>query len=266
MTFTIGHGTWPLMGGAARDAVADALAAGYRLIDTAAAYDNEGAVGAAIRASGVDRAEIILQSKLPGRRHDRREAFAMVQESLWRTGLDRIDRYLIHWPNPGQGRYVQAWEGLIDAQHYGLVREIGVCNFPAALVDELVSATGVPPAINQLEINPWCPQDELVAQMRAHGVEVQAYSPLGPQSNLLERSEIVGPADRLSVSPAQVVLRWLVDRGLVPLPRTTDRDRRRRNLSLAEVQLTPAETSAIDGLAQLDSRFPTDDPWVYSEN
>ncbi|MGP6173966.1 aldo/keto reductase [Corynebacterium sp. A21] len=143
--------------------IREAIDAGYSLLDTAFNYDNEGAVGKAIRDSGVERSELIVASKLPGRHHDPAEAKASIEESRYRLGLDYLDLYLIHWPNPKQGQFVGAWEALIDARDKGLVSHIGVSNFLPEDVEELEARTGVRPEVNQLELHPRFPQPEILA-------------------------------------------------------------------------------------------------------
>jgi 2,5-diketo-D-gluconate reductase A len=167
----IGFGTYPLRGSEGADAVASAIRTGYRSLDTAFNYDNEGAVGEGIRRAGVPREELFVASKLPGRYHGKDVAGATVHESLWRLGTDYLDLYLIHWPNPSVGRYVEAWQALVEARDAGLVRSIGVSNFTEAQLAEIIRETGVTPAVNQIELHPYFPQ----ADMRA----VNAITSLG---------------------------------------------------------------------------------------
>lgn len=151
----IGFGTYTLTGAAGVNAIVSALDLGYRLLDTAVNYENEGTVGEAIRRSSVAREKICISSKLPGRHHHYKEAIATIQESLYRTGLDYFDLYLIHWPNPQQDLYVEAWQALIDAQKFGLVRSIGVSNFLPEHIERLEQETNVLPTVNQVELHPY---------------------------------------------------------------------------------------------------------------
>lgn len=150
-----GFGTYKVNGLAGVDAIKSAIHQGYRLIDSAFNYENEGVVGRAIRESGVPREDIIVTSKLPGRHHAHDEALLTIEESVCRMGLDYIDLYLIHWPNPSQGQFVEAWEALVEARERGLVKHIGVSNFLPGHIDLLIRDTGVTPAVNQVELHPY---------------------------------------------------------------------------------------------------------------
>ena len=156
----IGFGTAAVIGNEGANAVDQAIHAGYRLIDTAYNYENEGTVGEAVRRSSVPRQELRITSKLPGRYHEYEKAVPAIQESLYRAGLDYYDLYLIHWPNPKQGHYVEAWQALIEAKKWGLVRSIGVCNFLPEHLEHLEKETGVKPSINQIELHPYFNQEE----------------------------------------------------------------------------------------------------------
>lgn len=165
----IGFGTYRLNGADGVEAMAMAIETGYRLLDSAFNYENEGALGASIRRAGVPREALRVISKLPGRHHRFEEAIATVEESLFRAQLDYYDLYLIHWPNPRQGLYVEAWQALIEARRRGLVRSIGVCNFLPDHLERIIRETGVVPAVNQVEMHPYFPQAEQRAFDAAHG-------------------------------------------------------------------------------------------------
>ncbi len=156
----VGFGTYSLNGATGVDSIVSAITSGYRLLDSAFNYENEGAVGQAIRQSGVARSDLRITSKLPGRRQQFKEAIATIEESLYRAQLDYYDVYLIHWPNPSKGLYVEAWTALIEARERGLINTIGVCNFLPAHLDLLIKETGVTPSINQIELHPFFPQEE----------------------------------------------------------------------------------------------------------
>ncbi|HEY0239604.1 MAG TPA: aldo/keto reductase [Friedmanniella sp.] len=261
----VGFGTYQLNGTAGVETMVRALHAGYRVLDSAFSYENEGAVGAAVARSGVPRDEIVVSSKLPGRHHAADQALTTVEESLYRLGLDHLDLYLIHWPNPGVDRYVEAWGTLIEAQHRGLVRHIGVCNFLPEHLDRLERETGVLPAVNQIELHPYFPQVDQVADDARRGIITQAWSPLGRANALLQEPAITAIADRLGVSTAQVVLRREIDLGVMPLPKASSPDRQRQNLDLMTFDLTDADREALDALARPDGRTHDQDPARYEE-
>lgn len=163
----LGLGTYRLNGDAGAEAVAQALRAGYRLVDSAFNYENEGSVGRGVAASGVPRSEVIVTTKLPGRHHARATATASIEESRSRLGLDATDLHLIHWPNPSQDEYVEAWAALVDAQSRGVVRQIGVSNFLPEHLERIERETGVRPVVNQIEVHPYFPQEEQLAYHRS---------------------------------------------------------------------------------------------------
>ncbi|SIR73624.1 aldo/keto reductase [Micromonospora avicenniae] len=260
----IGLGTYKLTGAEGVDAIGQAIRAGYRLIDSAVNYENEGAVGRAARAAGV-RDELVVTSKLPGRHHRHAEALTTIEESVYRTGLDQIDLYLIHWPNPKVGLYVEAWRALIEARERGLVRHIGLSNFLPEHIDRLLSETGVAPVVNQIEIHPYFPQQDAVEYHRAHGILVQAWSPLGRGNDLQENPTIVEIAAAHGVTPAQTILAWHVARQVIPLPKAASSQRQQENLDIFGIKLTDAEVDAITALGRPDGRLKDQDPAEYEE-
>lgn len=262
---TIGFGTYRLNGSDGVDAIARAIDKGYTLLDSAFNYENEGAVGRAVRASGIDRDKLVVTSKLPGRHHKRAEAIATIEESVYRTGLDHLDLYLIHWPNPKQGLYVEAWEALITARERGLVRAIGVCNFLPEHLETLEQQTGVLPDVNQIELHPYFPQIEQLAFDAEHGILTEAWSPLGRGNDLLGREDIREIADAHDATPGQVVLAWQVARGAIPLPKAASDERQLENLAACELTLTDAELATITALGRPDGRLADQDPADYEE-
>ncbi|OJV80987.1 MAG: hypothetical protein BGO37_15870 [Cellulomonas sp. 73-92] len=260
----IGFGTYPLRGQAGVAAMADAIAAGYRLLDSAFNYDNEGAVGAAVRASGVPRDEIQVTSKLPGRYHRHDAAVRAVEESVLRTGLDHIDLYLIHWPLPRRDRYVEAWQALVECRERGLVRSIGVSNFLPEHLDRIERETGVVPAVNQVELHPWLTQDELQAYHDAHGIRTEAWAPVGEDSGLRDEPVISQIAAAHGVTPTQVILRWDVERGIVPLPKSFSPVHRRENIDVFGFALAADEVAAISALGRAHRLFGAD-PATHEE-
>ena len=264
----IGLGTYKLQGQAGADSVSAGIRAGYRLIDTAYNYENEGVVGAGVRAatgaSGIRRDQVIVTSKLPGRyqRHD--DAVASVEESLFRLGVDRIDLHLIHWPNPNQGHYVEAFETLLELRERGLIRHVGVCNFLPEHLEAVHAATGEYPVVNQIELHPHFPQAEAVAAHRELGIVTQAWSPL-LRGAVLEEPVIAEIADAHSASPGQVVLAWHRGRGVLAIPKAASEERQRENLDSLNVTLSEAEIEAITALGRPDGRRKNQDPAVYEE-
>ena len=173
----LGFGTYKLNGAQGVISMDAAINNGYRLLDSAFNYENEGAVGEAVRRSPVPREQLFITSKLPGRHHQYDEALATIQESLYRSGLDYFDLYLIHWPNPKQNHYVEAWQALIQAQKFGLVKSIGVSNFLPEHIDRLIAETGVTPAVDQVELHPYWSQPDVVRYNSDHHILTQAWSP-----------------------------------------------------------------------------------------
>src|SRR5688572_13166139 len=170
----ISFGTYPLRGDEGTEAIRAAIEAGYRLVDTAVNYDNEVEVGEAIRRSGVPRDELVVASKIPGRHHAYEDAIASVRQSLDRLGLERTDLHLIHWPNPSQGKYVEAWRALVRLQEDGLVRSIGVSNFTEEHLTRIIDETGVVPAVNQIELHPRFPQARMREVHEGLGIRTEA--------------------------------------------------------------------------------------------
>lgn len=227
--------------------VSVALEAGYRHIDTAAIYGNEEGVGRAIAASGIPRDEIYVTTKLWNDRHG--DADAALAGSLDRLGLDHVDLYLIHWPCPAQDRYVEAWRSLTGLREQGLTTSIGVSNFLPAHLERLAMATPVTPAVNQIELHPFFQPWKDIDTARAHGTKVQAWAPLGQgKYGLLSQPELVDAAVAHGVSPAQVVLRWHLQNGIIVFPKSQTPARIRENIDILGFELTDAEMSAITSL------------------
>ncbi|MGA4727686.1 aldo/keto reductase [Micromonospora taraxaci] len=261
----IGLGTYQLNGSAGVDAIGHAIRAGYRLLDSAVNYENEGAAGRAARSAGDVRDELIVTSKLPGRHHRYDEALTTIEESVFRTGLDHVDLYLIHWPNPKEDLYVQAWRALIEARERGLVRHIGLSNFLPEHIERLVAETGVAPVVNQIEVHPYFPQQEALDYHREQGILVQGWSPLGHGNDLKQHPVIVEIANAHGVSPAQTILAWHVARQVIPLPKAASPQRQAENLDVFGITLTDAQVEAITALGRPDGRLSDQDPAVYEE-
>jgi 2,5-diketo-D-gluconate reductase A len=259
----LGLGTYNLRGEEGIDAIVAAIEDGYRLIDTAVNYENEREVGEAVRRSGVDRDKLLVTSKIPGRHHGRQQAIDSIKGSLDVMGLDRIDLQLIHWPNPSVGRYVDTWRGMIEAREQGLVRSIGVSNFTEGHLTELIEETGVVPAVNQVELHPYFPQEALRAFHRTHGIRTESWSPLARRSELLTEQIIHELATIHDVTPTQVVLRWHTQLGSTPIPKSADPDRQRENADVFGFTLTDDEVAAVSALER--GRLWDGDPLTHEE-
>ncbi|MFJ7115772.1 aldo/keto reductase [Streptomyces albogriseolus] len=245
----LGLGTWPMDDAEAERAVTSALHAGYRLIDTAANYRNETGVGRAVAGAGVPREEIVVTTKLPGRHHGYEETLASFEESRARLGLEYVDLYLIHWPLPRVDKYVDSWKAMVKLREDGLVRSIGVSNFTPAHIERLEKETGVLPSVNQVELHPFFPQEELRAYHVDKGVLTESWSPLGRGSRLLDDLAVAAVADAHSVTPAQAVLRWHVQLGAVPVPKSSDPQRQRANLDVFGFELDDAQMRTLSDRA-----------------
>lgn len=261
----IGLGTYNLRGIPGAESMADALRQGYRILDSGVNYENEGAVGKAVRMSGVPREEVRVTSKLPGRHHKKPNVVWTIEESVLRTGLDYIDLYLIHWPNPSQKLFVEAWEGMIEARERGLVRSIGVSNFLPEYLDELIARTGVAPSVNQIELHPYFNQAEQRAADKARGVLTEAWTPIGKGTALLSEAPIVAAAAKHNRTPAQVVLRWHYQLGVLPIPKSADAGRRAENLKVFDFALDDADMAAIGTLNKANGRLFDGDPRTHEE-
>jgi diketogulonate reductase-like aldo/keto reductase len=262
----IGLGTYRLNGAEGAAAIAAGIDAGYRLIDSAFNYENEGTVGRGVADAATDRAEVIVTTKLPGRHHPTEKARTSIEESRFRLGLDATDLHLIHWPNPIQDEYVQAWAELVDAQRRGVVRQIGVSNFLPEHLERLEHETGVRPVVNQIELHPYFPQEEQLAYHREHGIITEAWSPIGRAKALLEEPVIVEVAAAHDISPAQAVLAWHVARESVAIPKASSLEHQRANLAAASVLLDDAEVAAITALGRPDGRLFDADPRTHEES
>jgi len=261
----IGFGTSPLKGPDAVAAVLSALEAGYRLIDSAVNYQNETEVGEAVRASGLDRDEVLVTTKVPGRFHARELAVRSIEDSLARMRLEVLDLVLIHWPNPSRDLYVEAWEGLVECRSRGLVRSIGVSNFKEHHLDRIIAATGVTPAVNQVEVHPRFPQTELLELHRRLGIVTESWSPLGKGTVDLAAQPIAAAVEAHDVTAAQVILRWHLQRYALPLPKSASPQRQRENLDLFGFRLSDDEVDAITAMGVDSGRRFDGDPDTHEE-
>ncbi|MGA5901085.1 aldo/keto reductase [Streptomyces venetus] len=258
----LGLGTWPLDDDRAEQAVRSALETGYRLVDTATNYRNERGVGRGVATGGVPREEIVVTTKLPGRHHGYEETLASFEESRARLGLEYVDLYLIHWPLPRVDRFVDSWKAMIKLREDGLVRSIGVSNFTPSHIERLEKETGVLPSVNQIELHPFLPQDELRAFHAAKGIRTESWSPLGRGTPLLGDPAVARVAEAHGVTPGQVVLRWHTQLGAVPIPKSASPDRQRANLDVFGFELAADEMRAVADRAH---RRVGGDPEVHEE-
>ncbi|MGO3147365.1 MAG: aldo/keto reductase [Leucobacter sp.] len=243
----LGLGVFKVDPGEAERVVTEALAAGYRHIDTAAIYRNEAEVGAAIKRSGIAREDLYVTTKLWNSDQTRgHEAF---QESLDKLGLDRVDLYLVHWPQAMYGEALGAWKSLIEIAESGRATSIGVSNFEIEDLEQIIAETGITPAVNQVELHPLHQRRELAAYCAAHGIKLEAWGPLAQgKSDLFERPVIAEAALAHGKTPAQIILRWHVQEGRIIFPKTTRTERMIENAQLFDFELTASEIDAIDAL------------------
>lgn len=250
----IGFGTWQTPDGdVAESSVLHALEAGYRHIDTAAIYGNEESVGRAIKKSGINREELFITTKLWNNNHSYEKAKAAIDESLKKLDLDYVDLYLIHWPNPLEIRetYVEgnaeSWRAMEEAVAEGKVKAIGVSNFHPHHLDELLKTAKIKPAVNQIFLNPSDSQPEIVAYCQEKDILLEAYSPLGT-GRIFEITELQEIAARYNKTVAQVVIRWSLQHGFLPLPKSVTESRIKENLDVFDFELTEADMEKINGL------------------
>lgn len=225
--------------------VEDALEAGYRHIDTAAAYRNEAGVGAAISASGIPRKEIFITTKL--RNGEQNQVLNAFRDSRKALGVDYVDLYLIHWPVPSQGLFTEAWKSMESLYAGSEIRAIGVSNFLTDHLETLLSASDIVPAVNQIELHPTFQQRDLAARSRSLGIAVEAYSPLGQGADL-GAAAVKAVAARHGATPAQIVLAWHLAQGTIVIPKSADSARMRENLGAAALTLAPGEVAEISAL------------------
>ncbi len=243
----LGYGVFKVPPADTERAVTEAFEVGYRHIDTAAIYGNEEGVGAAIAASGIPRSELFITTKLWNDRHDGEEPHAAIRESLDKLGLERVDLYLVHWPTPAKDNYLHAWQKLIEIRDAGLTRSIGVSNFLVPHLEKIVAQTGVTPAVDQIELHPAHQQRDITGWAADHGVRIESWGPLGQgKYDLFGLPEVRNAASAHGKSPAQVVLRWHLQKGFIVFPKSVRRERLEENLDVFDFTLSDAEMQAID--------------------
>jgi 2,5-diketo-D-gluconate reductase A len=257
----LGFGVFQVPPDDTREAVARALAVGYRHVDTAAAYGNEAGVGEAIRESGLEREDVFVTTKCWNSSQGYERSKGAARKSLERLGMDHVDLYLIHWPAPAQDKYVETWKAFIEMQEQGLARSIGVSNFQPAHLQRLIEETGVTPAINQVELHPRLQQADLRRVHEELGIVTEAWSPLA-QGQVLDDPAIVRIAEAHGKTPAQAVIRWHLQLGNVVIPKSVTPERIEQNFAVFDFELGEDEMAAIEGLDRGQRIGPDPDTFV----
>ncbi len=260
----LGLGTFLVPDEDAQRVVTDALEMGYRHIDTARRYDNEQGVGRAIRESGIPRDEIYVTTKVWNDDHGGDKPRAAIEKSLERLGLDYVNLYLIHWPVPKQGLALETWERLIELRDEGLTRSIGVCNFLDEQMEELLRESDEVPVVDQIEQHPWLQQSKLRELLDANDIRTEAWAPLAQGDKaLFAEAPIRDAAEAHERTPAQVVLRWHLQRGSIVFPKSSSRERMLENFQSLDFELTADEVTAIDGLDRGEAGRTSADPRTH---
>ena len=251
----LGFGVWQVPNEEAAKVVGTAISTGYHSIDTAAIYGNEIGVGKAIAASPMQRTQLFVTTKLWNDQHT--NARSALNESLSRLGLDHVDLYLIHWPKPRQNAYLEAWKALVKLKEEGRAKSVGVSNFTVSHLKRIIDATGVAPSVNQIELHPRFQQKELAAYHTEHGIITESWSPLG-QGTLLENPTLKALAQKHGRTPAQVVIRWHLDRGYIVIPKSVTPSRIRENFDVFDFRLEADDLAKIAALDRKDGRIGPD--------
>ncbi|XAS67713.1 aldo/keto reductase [Micrococcaceae bacterium Sec5.7] len=241
----IGLGTWPLNDEEVSAAVVHAVEAGYRHIDTAVKYGNEAGVGNGIRASGLDRTELFITTKLDGEFQGADRAVKGLEGSLRRLGLEYVDLLLIHWPLPHRNEFISTWKTFEGLQADGKVTSIGVSNFKPAHLERLLTACEISPAVNQIQLSPSIARTAARAYNQGHGITTESWSPLGAGSELLAAPVLARIAGKHGKTPGQVVLRWHVQQGLVAIPKSANPQRMKENINVFDFALDQDDLAAM---------------------
>ena len=260
-----GLGVWQVPAAETERVVSDALEIGYRHIDTAQMYGNEEGVGAAVAASGLARDDLYVTTKLNNDGHEPARAKESLRVSLDRLGLEQVDLFLIHWPLPTQydGDFVSTWEALLELRAEGLTRSVGVSNFQPDHLDVVVDRTGVVPAVNQVEVHPYFANEAVRAATSRHGAHVEAWSPLGQGGGELTDPVVTRVADAHGKTPAQVLLRWALDRGDIVFPKSMSKQRLAENFDVFDFALGADEVAAIAALNRGEAGRQGPDPDTF---
>lgn len=258
----LGFGVFQITPDDTKQATLDALEVGYRHIDTAEMYGNEKQVGEAVAASGLDRSEIFVTSKLNNGFHARDAALAAFDGTLEALGFDYLDLFLIHWPLPTISDFVETWKAMQELYESGRVKAIGVSNFQAAHLQRLFDETSIVPAVNQIEVHPYLAQDTLRAFDAAHGIATEAWSPIA-QGKVLGDEVIVSIAEKVGKTPAQVTLRWHIQRGDIVFPKSVTRSRVEENFAIFDFELADDDIQSITELDRNERTGPDPDTFDY---
>ncbi|MCU1478395.1 MAG: oxidoreductase [Subtercola sp.] len=258
----LGFGVFQIKPAETKEATLTALEVGYRHLDTAEMYGNENEVGQAVAASGLKREDVFVTSKLNNGFHARADALQAFDKTLDALAFEYLDLFLIHWPLPAIGDYVETWQAMEEMLAGGRVRAIGVSNFQPHHLERLLAETTVVPAVNQIEIHPYLTQDDVRAFDRDHGIATEAWSPIA-QGKVLDDATIVDIAERLGKTPAQVTLRWHIQRGDIVFPKSVTRERVVENFNLFDFELSDADVLAITALNRDERTGPNPDEFNY---
>ena len=258
----LGFGVFQIEPEKTKDATLAALEVGYRHIDTAEMYGNEKEVGEAVRASGIDRSEIFVTSKLNNGFHAYDDALTAFDQSLKDLDIDYLDLFLVHWPLPGVGDFVETWKAMEKIYEGGRVKAIGVSNFQPHHLRRIHGETSVTPAVNQIEVHPYFANDEVRAFNSEHGIATEAWSPIA-QGNVLKDETVTRIAGNLGKSPAQVTLRWHIQRGDIVFPKSVTRSRVEENFALFDFELSGEDMTAITALDRDGRQGPNPDEFNY---
>lgn len=262
----LGFGVYKVEDEVAEETVTNAFEVGFRHIDTAHLYQNERGVGRAIKASKLPRDEIFITTKVWNDDHGRDKTRAAIEASLEKLGLDYVDLYLIHWPMPMNGLYVETWKTLVELKAEGLAKSIGVSNFPASLIDELIGATEVTPVINQVELNPYFAQPELRVENTKRGILTESWAPLARGKELFDDPAILAIAEKHQATAAQVVIAWHLAISNVVIPKTVTKARIKENFEALRLKLDSEDIEAINLLNRGLSARQGPDPETMERN
>lgn len=243
----LGLGLWKIWDDEAKAAIVDAVAAGYRLLDTASFYKNEAGVGAGIKAAAINRGELFITTKVWNDNHGYDKTMRAFEESMRLMELDYLDMYLIHWPVPSYDKYVETWRALIQLQKDGRVRSIGVSNFLPVHLQRIIDETGVTPAVNQIEYHPFFKQPDVAEANARLGIKTECWAPLG-RGGAMDHPVVTGLTAKYGKSPAQIILRWHLDRGFIVIPKSSNPERLRQNLDVFDFHLDAADIKAIEAI------------------
>src|SRR5690606_2087480 len=243
----LGLGVWQVPPEITARVVADGIRAGYRSIDTAEGYNNEEGVGQAVAETEVPRAELFITSKLRNGGHARDDAMRSFDETMRKLRLEQLDLFLIHWPLPSQGKYVEAWKALVQLQQEGRIRSIGVSNFNQDHLERIIGETGVTPVVNQIELHPSFQQQDKRAYLAQHDIKIESWSPLG-SGRALGNPELGEIAQKHGKTVAQVIIRWHLQEGLIVIPKSTHRERMEENIAVFDFELDAEDMQRIAGL------------------